>query len=190
MFAIWLPKWMAKHFNDSLSIVAGNEPELPSNEKDSHSLYSIIMWTMWKGAQHTAKRDTTVTIITTARFFFLGPQGYTVSVNFPLADVSSLDLSVIIFTCKWSSCMLSLFSCVWLLVTLRTVARQAPLSMRFSGQEHQSGLPFPSPGDLPNPGIEPSSRASSIGRQVLYHWATWEACLKFLEVGGNYFPAS
>ena len=37
-----------------------------------------------------------------------------------------------------------------------TVACQAPLSMRFSRQEYWSGLPFPSPGDLPNPGIEPS----------------------------------
>ena len=36
-----------------------------------------------------------------------------------------------------------------------TVARQAPLSMGFSRQEYWSGLPFPSPGDLPNPGIEP-----------------------------------
>ena len=38
-----------------------------------------------------------------------------------------------------------------------TVARQAPLSMGFSRQEYWSGLPFPSPGDLPNPGIEPGS---------------------------------
>ena len=40
-----------------------------------------------------------------------------------------------------------------------TVARQAPLSIAFSRQEHWSGLPFPSPGDLPNPGIKPSSPA-------------------------------
>ena len=38
-----------------------------------------------------------------------------------------------------------------------TVARQAPPSMGFSRQEYWSGLPFPSPGDLPNPGIEPRS---------------------------------
>jgi len=44
--------------------------------------------------------------------------------------------------------------------TLWTVARQAPLSMDFSRQEYQSGLPFPSPGDLRNPGIEPVSSAS------------------------------
>ena len=37
---------------------------------------------------------------------------------------------------------------------------QAPLSMEFSRQEYSSGLPFPSPGDLPNPGIEPGSPES------------------------------
>ena len=39
------------------------------------------------------------------------------------------------------------------------VARQAPLSMRFSRQEYCSGLPLPSPGELPDPGIEPGSPA-------------------------------
>ena len=42
-------------------------------------------------------------------------------------------------------------------VTPWTVARQAPLSMEFSKQEYWSGLPFPLPGDLPDPGIEPMS---------------------------------
>ena len=46
-----------------------------------------------------------------------------------------------------------------LLETLWTVARQAPLSMEFSKQEYWSGLPFPSPGDLTHPGIEPGSPA-------------------------------
>ena len=40
-----------------------------------------------------------------------------------------------------------------------TVAHQAPLSMEIFRQEQWSGLPFPSPGDLPNPGIEPGSPA-------------------------------
>ena len=39
----------------------------------------------------------------------------------------------------------------------RTVAHQAPPSVEFSRQEYWSGLPFPSPGDLPDPGIEPRS---------------------------------
>ena len=46
---------------------------------------------------------------------------------------------------------------VRLSATLWTVAHQAPLSMGFSRQEQWIGLPFPSPGDLPNPGIEPRS---------------------------------
>ena len=48
---------------------------------------------------------------------------------------------------------------VRLFVTPWTVAHQAPPSMEFSRQEYWSGLPFPSPGDLPNPGIEPGSPA-------------------------------
>ena len=44
-----------------------------------------------------------------------------------------------------------------------TVAHQAPLSMEFSRQEYQSGLPFPSPGDIPNSGIEPVSPALAGG---------------------------
>ena len=46
---------------------------------------------------------------------------------------------------------------VWLFVTPWTVTCQAPLSMEFSRQEYWRGLPFPSPGDRPNPGIEPRS---------------------------------
>ena len=44
-----------------------------------------------------------------------------------------------------------------------TVAHQAPLSMGFSRQEYWSGLPFPTPGDLPNPGMEPMSPALAGG---------------------------
>ena len=50
-------------------------------------------------------------------------------------------------------------------VTPRTVARQAPWSMGFSRQEYWTGLPLPSPGDLPNPGTElgsPASQADSL----------------------------
>ena len=58
----------------------------------------------------------------------------------------------------WSEWVKS-FSRVWLFVTLWTAAYQAPPTMGFSGQEYWSGLPFPSPGDLPNPGIKPRSPA-------------------------------
>ena len=48
-----------------------------------------------------------------------------------------------------------LFNCVRLFDTLWTIARQDPLSMEFSRQEYWSGLPFPSPRDLPHPRMEP-----------------------------------
>ena len=48
---------------------------------------------------------------------------------------------------------------VWLFVTPWTVAHQTPPSMEFSRQEYWSGLPFSSPGDLPNPGIKAGSLA-------------------------------
>ena len=67
-------------------------------------------------------------------------------------------------------CGLNCFSCVQLFVTLWIVAK-APLSMRFSRQEYWSGLPCPPPGDLPDPGIEPSS-------------------LKFLALAGGFFTTS
>ena len=54
---------------------------------------------------------------------------------------------------------MKLLSRVRLFVTPWTVAYQAPPSMGFSKQEYWSGLPLPSPGDLPNPGTEPGSPA-------------------------------
>ena len=52
---------------------------------------------------------------------------------------------------------------VRLFVTPWTVAHQAPPSMGFSRQEYWSGLPFPSPGDLPDPGIKPRSPTLQAG---------------------------
>ena len=56
-----------------------------------------------------------------------------------------------------------------------SLACQDPLSMGFLRQEYWNGLPFPSPGDLPDPGVELDP---CIGRQILYHWATREDCDK------------
>ena len=75
-----------------------------------------------------------------------------------------------------SACLLSHFSCVALFVTLWTESLQAPLSMGFPRQEYWSGLPFPSPGDLPNPGIEPTSlRSPALAGRFFTTSATWEA---------------
>ena len=61
-----------------------------------------------------------------------------------------------------------MFSHIQLFATLWTTAPQAPLSMGFSGQEYWSGLPFPCPGDLPDPEIEPPSLASPVWASGLF----------------------
>ena len=67
-----------------------------------------------------------------------------------------------------------LLSHVRLFATLLTIAYQAPLSMGFSRQEHWSGLPFPSPGDLPDPGIEPGSPACTpLIHGISVHMHLW-----------------
>ena len=72
--------------------------------------------------------------------------------------------------------MLSHISHVQFFATLETGAPQAPLSMGFSRQEHWSGLPFPAPGDLPDPGIEPMFLESpALAGGFFTTSATWEA---------------
>ena len=66
------------------------------------------------------------------------------------------------------------FSHVWLFASPWAVARLAPLSVEFSRQAYWSGFPFPSPGDLPNPGIEPGTQVSHIAGRFFTIWATRE----------------
>ena len=68
-----------------------------------------------------------------------------------------------------------LLSCVWLFVTPWIVAYQVLPSMGFSRQEYWSGLPLPSPGDLPDPVIEPGS--PTLQADAFTIWATREAHL-------------
>ena len=75
------------------------------------------------------------------------------------------------------------FSCVWLFATPWTVGHQAPLSMGFPRQEYWSELPFPSPGDLPDPGIKPISLASLHWQGdslPLRHWEALLYCISHL----------
>ena len=74
-----------------------------------------------------------------------------------------------------NACMLSCFSHVQLFVMLWIVAHQAPLSIGFSRQEYWNGLPYPSPGDLPDPGIEPMSLALAGGFFITS--TTWDYIL-------------
>ena len=71
--------------------------------------------------------------------------------------------------------MLSHFSHIQLFASVWTVTHQSPLPMGFSRQEYWSGLPRPPPGDLPDPGIDPTSLKSSALAGGLFTTATiWE----------------
>ena len=73
-------------------------------------------------------------------------------------------------------CLLSHFSHAQLFGTLWTIARQAPLSMGSSWQEHWSGLLCPPPGDLPDPGIEPVFlKSPTLAGRFFITSTTWEA---------------
>ena len=90
---------------------------------------------------------------------------------------------------KWKS-----LSHVQLSETLWTVARQVPLSMGFSRQEYWSRLPFPPPGDLPDPGNEPKSLVSPAlpggfftteppGKAIHIHMELWMCvCNMYIEM--------
>ena len=81
--------------------------------------------------------------------------------------------------------MLSNFTHVRLFVTLLTVSHKAPLSMEFSRQGYWSGLPFPSPGDLPDSGIRVTSLESlALAGGFFTTSATWDAlCYPFMILG-------
>ena len=86
-----------------------------------------------------------------------GIEGFTVRDMIKMRQhISAPDTGYTGSMSEWVKRVKSL-SRVRLFVTPWTVALQAPLSMGFSRQEYWSGLPFPSPGDLPNPGIGPGS---------------------------------
>ena len=89
------------------------------------------------------------------------------------------------------SAVLNHFSRVQLFVTLWTVAHYTPLSMVFSKQECWSGLPCHPPGDLPNPGIKPTSLMyPALAGGFFTTCATWEApSLTGTEAQTNTFSA-
>ena len=98
-------------------------------------------------------------------------------ISFPFRSLQSIALPVLysrfsLFICfihssvyisvpisQFTLLLLSSVSRVWLCVTPRTVAHQAPLSIKFSRHEYWSGLPCPPPEDPPNPGIKPGPMA-------------------------------
>ena len=76
--------------------------------------------------------------------------------------------------------LLSRFSQIHFFVTLWTVVLQTPLSMGFSRQEYWSGLPFPTLGDLPNPGIQPMSPALASYKKI-----KWSNLIEIIETLDN-----
>ena len=105
------------------------------------------------------------------------------------------------YTAKWfnytfiyvwmCACMLSHFSHIWLFVTLWTVACLALLSMGPSRQEDWSGLPCSPPGDLPDPGIKPTSPvapALQANSLPLNHWETLTFVYMYIHLFSHSFP--
>ena len=83
----------------------------------------------------------------------------------PVPDLSgSLPMNLCYHLYEWRS-EVKLLSRVWLFVTPWTVAYQAPLAMGFPRQEYRSALPFPSPEDLPDPGIKTTPPGSPALRE-------------------------
>ena len=87
-------------------------------------------------------------------------------------------------------CVLSCFSHVRLFATQWNIAQQAPLSVGFLREEHWDGLPSPPPGDLPDPGIEPTSHvapALQVDSLLLSHLGSPKTCVLHLN---RWLPAT
>ena len=90
------------------------------------------------------------------------------------------------YSCVKQLCMhAKSFSHVQHFVTSWIVAHQAPLSMGFSKQEYWSGLPFPSPVDLPDPGIEPASLMSPALASRFFTTSTTQEASRQLNFNAN-----
>ena len=90
--------------------------------------------------------------------------------------------------CKLSRGLDQSLSCVQLFLTPWTVAHKAPLPMKFPRQEYWSRVPFPIPGNLPDPGIQPASPVSlALAGRFFTTSATWEAlgCRRLRSNSGN-----
>ena len=111
------------------------------------------------------------------------------------AEGAPLDFLITENTVQENPEKVKVFGGIWLSVTPWTEAHQAPLSMEFSRQEYWSELPFPI---YSRGSSQPRTRIHvscifCIGRQILYHWATWNPLSKCLLayqtkiIMGNYF---
>ena len=125
---------------------------------DSEGQGSLVCHSLWVSKSRTWLSDWTTTNTDTNSWNVCYIFRSYISHNYQTHDKTER----IFMTLVWLDCFkvkVKSLSCVRLFATPWTVAHQAPPSMGFSRQEYWSGLPFPSPGDLPNPGIEPRSCA-------------------------------
>ena len=108
-------------------------------------------------------------------YLFLGTQPCSALSKLQMFLTLTISLIILLPVCR---CVLNHFNHVQLFATLWTIACQAPLSMRFSRQEHWSGLPCPPPEDLPYPGTESASLISpaspALAGGFFTTGATWE----------------
>ena len=93
--------------------------------------------------------------------FFISPFSFSSAFNLIEKRATKMDVIRLCCCLVTKSCPTNSLATPW------TVAYQTPLSVGFPRQEYWSGLTFPSPGDLPTPGIKPASRISCIGMRIL-----------------------
>ena len=139
------------------------------NSRDSHPLPNITPLSRKQSPKMSHSRSSSwllLILLLTWKWLLLG---------------SFVKLSKVVFVCVCAmyfvKCVcVQLLSRVRLFLTPRVVACQASLSMGFSRQEHWSGLPFPSPGNLPDSGIKPvCPRFPALAGEFFHHWATCES---------------
>ena len=140
--------WALVHLSDTRCRITPSETFLWSS-RDIHRLQATARWSLWFLGQHTH-------LCHLPRAFYCPSFLWS-----PLAHFRMFCPA-----CCWGRCFIQCprrkvkvksLSRVRLFGTLWTIAYQAPLSMGFPRQEYWSGLPFPSPGDLPNLGVEAKS---------------------------------
>ena len=113
-------------------------------------LGELLNWTSW--SHSFQNQSCVIPIPKVSKYYSLRWWEMRVLKHFWIKHILWMKVHWLILQCKW-------LSRVRLFVT---VAYQAPLSMGLSRQEYWSGLPFPSPGHLPNPGIKPRSPALQV----------------------------
>ena len=155
---------LSSHFTNPISVYSRSIPGFPCFPPSNHYLLihqsSLAIYQVQFSSVQFTKLTPTYSLGFNLDAILSKTSSLTKSSNFPNLDCvlfvcfsSSLHNFVKLTAC---SCMLSF---VQVIATPRTIACQAPLSMGCRRQENWSGLPFPPPRDLPNPGIEPGSPA-------------------------------